>query len=50
MLIARKKLRKGLLTPKVPKVPSPLNTIAAEHECDPIINVQRNGSMLRECW
>ncbi len=44
---ARKELRKGLLTPKVPKVPSPLNAIIAERECDPIIDVQCNGSMLR---
>ncbi len=44
---ARKELRKGLSTPKVPKVPSPLNAIIAERECDPIIDVQCNGSMLR---
>jgi hypothetical protein len=36
---ARKELRKGLSTPKVPKVPTPLNAIAAERECDPIIDV-----------
>jgi len=41
-------LKKGLSTPKVPKVPTPLNAIAAERECDPIIDVQCNGSMLRE--
>jgi len=35
-----------LSAPKVPKVPTPLNAIAAECECDPIINVQCNGSML----
>jgi len=44
---ARKELRKGLSTPKVPKVPTPLNVIATEHECDPIIDVQCNGSVLR---
>jgi hypothetical protein len=43
----RRELRKGLSTPKVPKVPTPLNAIAAERECDPIIYVQCNGSMLR---
>jgi hypothetical protein len=32
-------LRKGLLTPKVPKLPSPLNAIASKCECDPIIDV-----------
>jgi len=45
---ARRELRKGLSTPKVPKVPTPLNAIAAERECDPIIDVQCNGSVLRE--
>jgi hypothetical protein len=35
-----------LSTPKVPKVPSPLNAIVVELECDPIIDVQCNGSML----
>jgi hypothetical protein len=44
---ARRELRKGLSTPKVPKVPSPLNAIAAERECDLIINVQCNESVLR---
>ncbi len=44
---ARKELRKGLSTPKVPKVPTPLNAIAVERECDPIIDVQCNGSVLR---
>jgi hypothetical protein len=43
---ARRELRKGLSTPKVPKAPTSLNAIAAEHECDPIINVQCNGSVL----
>ncbi len=33
-------------TPKVPKVPTPLNAIAVERECDPIIDVQCNGSVL----
>ncbi len=32
--------------PKVPKVPTPLNAITVEHECDPIIDVQCNGSVL----
>jgi hypothetical protein len=45
---ARRDLRKGLSTPKVPKIPSPSNAIVAEHECDPIIDVQCNGSVLRE--
>jgi hypothetical protein len=44
---ARRELRKGLSTPKVPKVPTPLNAIAAERKCDPIIDVQCNGSVLR---
>jgi hypothetical protein len=44
---ARRELRKGLSTLKVPKVPTPLNAIAAERECDPIIDVQCNGSVLR---
>ncbi len=35
-----------LLTPKVPKVPTTLNAIAIEHECDPIIDMQCNGSLL----
>ncbi len=34
-------------TPKVPKVPSPLNAIAVERECDPIIDVQCYGLVLR---
>jgi len=44
---AQRELRKGLLTPKVPKVPTPLNAIVIEHECDLIIDVQCNGSVLR---
>jgi len=44
----RKELRKRLSTPKVPKVPTPLNAIVVEHECDPIIDVQGNGSVLCE--
>jgi hypothetical protein len=43
----QRELRKGLSTPKVPKVPTPLNAIAIERECDPIIDVQCNGSVLR---
>ncbi len=43
---ARKELKKGLSTLKIPKVPSPLNAIAAERECDPIIDVQCNGLVL----
>ncbi len=43
----RRELKKGLSTPKVPKVPTPLNAIDAECECDPIIDVQCNGSVLR---
>ncbi len=38
-------------TPKVPKVPTPLvcNVMdQGERECDPIIDVQCNGSMLHE--
>ncbi len=45
--LIQRELRKGLSTPKVPKVPTPLNAITAERECDPIINVQCNGLMLR---
>jgi len=44
----RRELEKGLSTPKVPKVPTPLNAIVAKHECDLIIDVQCNGSMLCE--
>ncbi len=36
---ARRELRKVLSTPKVPKVPTPLNAIAVERECDSIIDV-----------
>jgi hypothetical protein len=43
---AWKELRKGLSTPKVPKVPTPLNAIVVECECDLIIDVQCNGSIL----
>jgi hypothetical protein len=35
-----------LSTLKVPKVPTPLNAIASECECDLIIDVQCNGSVL----
>jgi len=35
----RKELKKGLLTPKVLKVPTPLNVIVAKCEYDPIIVV-----------
>ncbi len=45
--LTRRDLRKGLSTPKVPKVSTPLNAIVTESECDPIINVQCNGSVLR---
>ncbi len=34
-----RELKKGLLTPKVPKVPTPLNVIIVECECDSIIDV-----------
>ncbi len=44
---ARRELRKGLSTLKVPKVPTPLNAIVAKRECDPIIDVQCNEPMLR---
>ncbi len=37
--LAWKKLKKGLSTFKVPKLPTPLNAIAAKCECDPIIDV-----------
>jgi hypothetical protein len=43
----RRELRKGLLKPKVPKVPTSLNAIAVERECDQIIDVQYNGLVLR---
>jgi hypothetical protein len=42
----RKELKKWLSTLKVPKVPTPLNAIAAKCECDLVIDVQCNGSML----
>jgi hypothetical protein len=45
---AQRELKKGLSTPKVPKVPSPLNAITTECECDLIIDVQCNGSVLCE--
>jgi len=45
--LARRELRKGLLAPKVPKILTPLNAIVAERECDSIIDVQCNGSVLR---
>jgi hypothetical protein len=44
---ARRELRKGLSTLKIPKVPTPLNVIAIKCECDIIIHMQCNGSMLR---
>ncbi len=44
----RSELRKGLSTPKIPKVPTPLNAITAECECDLIIDVQCNGLVLCE--
>ncbi len=44
----RKELRKGLLALKGPKVPTLLNAITIEHECDLIIDVQCNGSVLHE--
>jgi hypothetical protein len=44
----RKELRKRLSTPKVPKVPTPLNVIAVKRECDLIIDVQCNGLVLHE--
>jgi hypothetical protein len=45
---ARRELRKRLSTPKVLEIPTPLNAIVAECECDSIINVQCNGLMLHE--
>jgi hypothetical protein len=44
----QRELRKGLLTLKIPKVPTPLNAIVVEHECDSIIDVQCIGSLLRK--
>ncbi len=43
----RRELKKGLLATKVPKVPLPLNAIVVKRECDLIIDVQCNGSVLR---
>jgi len=43
--LVQRELKKGLSTPKVPKVPTPLNAIVVECECDPIIDVQCNASM-----
>jgi hypothetical protein len=43
---ARRELRKGLSTPRVPRVPTPLNAIVVERECNPIIDVQCNGLVL----
>jgi hypothetical protein len=43
-----KELRKALSTPKIPKVPTPLNAITIECECDPIIYVKCCGSPLHE--
>jgi hypothetical protein len=45
---AQRELKKGLSAPKVPKAPTPLNAITIKRECDPIIDVQCNGSVLRE--
>ncbi len=45
VLSARRELRKGLSTSKIPKVPTPLNVKTIKHECDSIIDVQSNGSM-----
>jgi hypothetical protein len=44
----QRKLKKGLLAPKVQKVPTPLNAIAIERECDPIIDVQCNGLLIHK--
>ncbi len=41
----QKEFRKGLSTPKIPKVPTTLNAITVEHECDSIIDVKCNGLM-----
>ncbi len=48
MPLARRELRKGSSTPKVPKVPTPLNAITVKRECDSIIDVQCNGLVLHE--
>jgi len=47
VLSIRRELKKGLSTLKVPKVPTPLNAIVVKRECDPIIDVQCNGLVLR---
>ncbi len=44
----QRELKKGLLTPKAPNVPTLLNAIIVERECDSIIDVQCNGSVLRK--
>ncbi len=44
----QRELKKRLSAPKVPKIPTPLNVIVAEGECDPIIYVQCNGLVLHE--
>jgi hypothetical protein len=46
VLSTQRELKKGLSTPKFLKVPSPLNAIATECECHPIIDVQCNQLML----
>jgi hypothetical protein len=46
VLSTQRELKKGLSTIKVPKVPSPLNAIAIECECHPIIDVQCNQLVL----
>jgi hypothetical protein len=43
-----KGIEKRVVTPKVPKVPTPLNFITTECECDLIIDVQCNGLVLHE--
>jgi hypothetical protein len=48
VLSTLRELRKGLSTLKVPKVPTPLNAIVGECECDLIIDVQCNGLVLRK--
>ncbi len=46
MPLTQKELKKGLSTLKIPKIPTPLNVIVVKRECDPIIDVQCNRSML----
>jgi len=46
--LTQRELKKRLSTPKVPKVPTPLNVIEVERECDPIIDVQCNGLVFRK--